>query len=90
MSGKKRAEILLYEALGYGKVKGRPRRDPKVALEVLALAEDGLSDAQIADRFGWAKQVDDYSNKKRHSSTVYRYRNEAYQILRRLGCNHSG
>ena len=83
----KRYTRVLYKVLNYRKGNGRPLRDPETALEVLSLKEEGFSDSQIADRFGWAKQANSYSKKKRYSITVYRYRRLARQILSELDCS---
>jgi len=56
--------------------RGRPRRDRLRAEEVARLRSDGLTEAEIASRIGWAVSPDDY-HVPRRSSTVRRHLAEA-------------
>jgi hypothetical protein len=62
------------------RARGRPWRSTSKALEVLEFKEQGFSDTEIAGRFGWAKQKDNYE-KERLSRTVGRYLKRAREIL---------
>lgn len=66
----------------YRRGRGRPLRSPELALEVFHLKENGLSEAEIADRFGWAKQNGPYENQEgKFSRTVRRYIERAREIM---------
>ncbi len=60
---------------------GRPLRSQSLALEVLALKNQGLTIGKIADRFGWAKQEDYITGRKTLSRTVSNYLRIARGIM---------
>ncbi len=60
--------------------KGRPRRSPELALEVLRLKNKGWRNRTIAKHFGWATQEDGSGRKGRDSRTVSRYLKWAHEI----------